>query len=156
MPYAAPVLQAEDAQGRTVTLSEYRGKNVVVVFYLGDQCVHCMEQLAKLGKRKAEFEQENTVLLGVSRDAPERNRESLKSGEVALRLLSDVKLENAKRWRSYDDFEEVELHSTVLVDGEGKVRWARTGGAPFTDLDFLLKEIRRVNGMKGKVASKAD
>jgi peroxiredoxin len=156
MPYAAPVLQAEDAQGRTVTLSEYRGKNVVVVFYLGDQCVHCMEQLAKLGKRKAEFEQENTVLLGVSRDAPDRNRESLKAGEVALRLLSDVKLENAKRWRSYDDFEEVELHSTVLVDGEGKVRWARTGGAPFTDLDFLLKEIRRVNGMKGKVASKAD
>lgn len=153
-PYAAPALEAVDAEGKSVNLGEYKGKNVVVVFYLGDQCIHCMEQLVKLGKRKAEFEQENTVVLGVSRDAPEKNRASLKTGDVPLRLLSDVKLENAKRWRSYDDFEEIELHSTVLVDGNGKVRWARTGGAPFTDFDFLLKEIRRVNGMKKGVAAK--
>ena len=154
-PYPAPALDAMDVKDKRVTLEEFKGKNVVLVFYLGDQCIHCMEQLVKLGKRKADFEKENTVLLGVSRDAPERNRESLKSGDVAVRLLSDVKLENAKRWRSYDDFEEIELHSTIFIDAAGKVRWARTGGAPFTDFDFLLKEIVRVNGMKNSETLKA-
>ena len=35
---------------------------------------------------------------------------------------------------SYDDFEELELHSTILIDTAGKKRWSRNGGAPFSDL----------------------
>ena len=44
-----------------------------------------------------------------------------------------------------DDFEDLELHSTILLDGAGRVRWKRTGGDPFSNVDFLLKEIDRVN-----------
>lgn len=39
-----------------------------------------------------------------------------------------------------------ELHSTILIDAEGKVRWKRTGGDPFDKVDWLLGEVRRVNG----------
>ena len=52
---------------------------------------------------------------------------------------------NARRFRSYDDFEEIELHSTTLIDKEGRVYWARFGGDPFTDLTFLEKQLKRMN-----------
>jgi len=40
------------------------------------------------------------------------------------------------------------LHSTILIDKQGRVHWARHGGAPFTDFDFLVKEIKRLNGLQ--------
>jgi len=43
----------------------------------------------------------------------------------------------------------MELHSTVLIDKTGKVHWARNGGEPFKEFDFLLKEIQRLNLMAG-------
>jgi hypothetical protein len=37
----------------------------------------------------------------------------------------------------------MELHSTILIDREGRVRWKRTGGDPFMKVDYLLAEITR-------------
>ncbi len=144
-PYAAPLLDARDTDGKRVTLDEYRGKNVLLVFYLGDECPHCVQQLVGLGKRRADFQREDTVLLAVSKDTPAENKESLALGEVPFRLLSDTQLENAKRFRSYDDFESIEVHATILIDRQGRVHWAHTGGDPFTDFDFLLQELKQLN-----------
>ena len=33
--------------------------------------------------------------------------------------------------------EEIELHSTILIDRQGRVHWKRAGGDPFTDTEFL-------------------
>lgn len=145
-PFDAPNLRVTDSNGRTVRLSDYRGKNVVLVFYLSDECVHCMEQLKKLDASSAAFDKENTAVLAVSSASPKQIRESLKLGEIGFRLLSDKDHENARRFASYDDFEGIELHSTILIDAEGKVRWKRTGGDPFDKVDWLLGEVKRVNG----------
>ena len=59
-------------------------------------------------------------------------------GLVHVRLLADDKFVNARRFKSYDDFEEMAIHSTILIDKEGRVHWARHGAGPFTDYDFLL------------------
>ena len=42
--------------------------------------------------------------------------------------------------------------TSILIDGRGKVRWARTGGDPFMELDFLVGEIKRVNAVDTTVA----
>jgi hypothetical protein len=63
----------------------------------------------------------------------------------AVRLLSDTDHANARRFRSYDDFEEIELHSTTLIDKQGRAYWARFGGDPFTDMAFLEKQLKRMN-----------
>ena len=55
--------------------------------------------------------------------------------------------ENMKRFLSYDDFEDLELHSTILIDKNGRVIWSRNGGDPFTDFDFLVNQIKRANQM---------
>ena len=144
-PYPAPELDAVDADEQPVSLDEYRGTNVLLVFFLGEECPHCVEQLIAIDERIDEFAARDVDVLGISGDTPAMNRASLAMGELGIRLLSDEGFENAKRFHSYDDFEDFELHSTILVDRSGNVRWARSGGDPFMELDFLLGEIDRVN-----------
>jgi len=142
-PFAAPELEGLDVNGKRATLSSFRGKNVLLVFYLSDQCVHCVDQLAAINKRNSEFGDLNTVVLAVSAATPKANKESLKLGAFSAKLISDVGHVNARKFASYDDFEDMELHSTILIDDKGRVRWKRTGGEPFADVDYLLKEIKR-------------
>lgn len=142
-PFLAPKLDCVDSNGKRVQLSDFKGKNVLLVFYLSDQCVHCMEQLGAINTRMEEFNSLNTVVLAVSAATPEANRESTKLAPFKVRLLSDVNHENARRFASYDDFEDMELHSTTLIDSDGRVRWKKSGGDPFGDVDYLVKEIKR-------------
>lgn len=145
-PYEAPELDVRDASGKRVTLAAYRGKNILLVFYLGRDCPHCVRQLHDIGKKKDDWERLNTEVLAVSNAAPETNANALKEfGALPVRLLSDDGSANARRFHSYDDFEEIELHSTILIDKRGRVRWARNGGEPFGDLAFLEKQLGRMN-----------
>jgi len=148
-PYAAPALDGLDADGVRVRLEDFRGRNVLLVFFLSDECAHCVEQLVALNGRAAEWNAENTVMLAMNGAPPERNKGSQKLGGLAIRLLSDPGHENARRFASYDDFEELELHSTIVIDSRGRVQWKRTGGDPFTDVDFLLRTIKKVNAAAG-------
>lgn len=143
-PYAAPTLSARQPDEKAVSLADFKGKNVILVFYLGRECPHCLKQLKDLQSKKDDWARLDTVVLAVSNNTPATNAEVAKSYS-ALQFLSDDKSENARRFQSYDDFEEMELHSTMLIDKQGRVEWARTGGSPFEDLGFLVKELERIN-----------
>jgi hypothetical protein len=86
------------------------------------------------------------VVLAVSSADPAKNAQGLKEfGNLPIRLLSDDHYTNARRFHSYDDFEEAELHSTILIDRLGRVHWARNGGDSFSDMAFLSKQLERMN-----------
>jgi len=144
-PFPAPELDAVGADGARMQLADLAGKNVVLVFYLGGQCVHCVEELAALANRAAEFAALDTVLVAVSADPPEELARPEKLAGLEVRLGSDHEHASARRYRAWDDFEEIPLHATILIDRAGNERWARVGGDPWDDVDFLLKEIGRWN-----------
>ena len=87
--------------------------------------------------------------------APDRNRFCFRASarrrfrvwRVAGAPAPDSGHVNARRFHAYDDFEEIELHSTILIDKRGRIYWARFGGDPFSDLDFLMKQLDRMNGL---------
>ena len=145
VPFAAPRLDVLNINGKPVHLEDYRGKNILLVFFLGEACVQCVGQLNSINGKMKEFEQQDTVVLGVCSAAPKVLKESVKLNPVKIKFLSDTNHENARRFSSYDDFEEIELHSTILIDKQGNVRWKRTGGDPFMNVDFLLGELTRIN-----------
>ena len=147
-PFEAPKLQVVNVDGKTVRLKDYAGKNVLLVFFLGDACVHCVGQLKSINDRASDFEAQNTVVLAVCSETPAQLKASTALGGVKVTFLSDNDHENARRFSSYDDFEEMELHSTILIDKKGCVRWKRTGGDPFTNIDFLVTELKRINESK--------
>ena len=155
-PPPAPSLIAKDVEGKEATLERYRGKNVLVIFYLGEECVHCIEQLQAANERVKTFEELDTVILAVSKDSVEEIAAYSEDDEFKLTLLSDPTFESARRYHSYDDFEEIELHSTILLDKEHRVHWSKNGGEPFMDFEFIEREVRRLEeGMVQKIRATA-
>ncbi len=150
-PFPAEAWSLSGVDGETVSLSSYHGKPVVVIFYLGFGCLHCVEQLQAFAPEVEKFREMGIEVVSVSTDAPEKMREDLADYEAegksfTIRLVSDSSLEVFKKYRAYDDFEGKPLHGTYLIDGEGKIRWQDIGYEPFTDVGFLLGEARRLLG----------
>ena len=147
-PTAAPDFRLNDASGNAVTLSQFRGKPVVLIFYLGFGCVHCVEQLRAFKPLAAEYEKAGISLLAISTDSLADVQQSLatagETGKYPFPILSDHKLDFFKAYRAYDDFESKPLHATLLVDRAGQVRWQDIGFEPFSDAKFLLGESQRL------------
>ena len=147
-PYNAPGWTLSDFEDRQRSLSDYQGRPVLVVFFLGGGCRHCVEQLSLLADDGKQFETQGISIIAISTEAPTAlSKTSGKSGEFRFPIVSDKSLKTFKAYRVYDDFEHMPLHGTFLVDGKGKVRWQDISYDPFTELKFLAAESRRLLGM---------
>ncbi|HVX11679.1 MAG TPA: redoxin domain-containing protein [Pirellulales bacterium] len=139
-----------DSQGRNVSLSDYRGRPVIVIFYLGFGCLHCVEQLTKFGPMQPDFAAAGIDMLAVSSDSVEALRGSIESraasgaAPLPVMLLSNADHSVFKDYRAFDDFENQPLHATFLIDKDGLVRWQDIGYEPFTQPKFLLDEAKRL------------
>ena len=150
-PFAAPALDARDSTGARVSLDEFKGRNVILVFYLGAGCAHCVSQIKDLSERSDKWKGLDADVVAVSSDTVASNAASQSS--LKVRLLADDQFKNARLFKSFDDFEEMPIHSTMLIDKTGRVHWARHGGGPFTDYDFLAAQLERMNALAAKASS---
>ena len=134
--------------GRTVSLKDYRGKPVVVIFYLGYGCLHCVEQLQAFAPKAEAYRKAGIELLAISSDSQQDLVKSIEKysddGVFPFPLAADPKLEIFKSYRCFDDFENSTLHGTFLIDGKGLIRWQDISYDPFMDAEFLLKESQRL------------
>jgi peroxiredoxin len=155
-PMPAPDWKLYDAKGRQVSLRQYRGQPVVVLFYLGYGCVHCLEQLNAFGPAAREFADAGISLVAISTDSVEGLKKTFAKSKnedgFPFPLLSDESLEAFKSFRAFDDFESMPLHGAFLIDGQGLVRWQDISFEPFTDTKFLLAESRRLLGLTAKTS----
>ncbi len=76
-------------KGEKVSLSDYRGKNLVIYFYPKDLTHGCTKEAKEFTDLKREFEDENTVVLGISRDDYESHREFINREDLEIDLISD-------------------------------------------------------------------
>jgi peroxiredoxin len=150
----APEWTLPDAQGDSVSLARYRGRPIVLIFYLGFGCLHCVEQLNTFAPVQAEFASRGIDLVAISTDDVEALRRSVESRAQAgmpaipITLLSGDDLSVFKSYRAYDDFENLPLHATFLIDKDGLVRWQDISYEPFTNAKFLLDEAKRLLGFR--------
>jgi peroxiredoxin len=138
-----------DNTGLEHRLADYRGKPVVMLFFLGHGCLHCAEQVQAFGTAAKDFEAAGISLIAVSSDEMaglKQSIENYKGGEIPLPLVADSTLSTFKAYRCYDDFEEQPLHGAFLIDGQGLVRWQDISYQPFMDTKFLLGEAQRLLG----------
>lgn len=150
-PYDAPAWTLTDSEHHSRSLADYRGRPVLVVFYLGAGCAHCIEQLNLLAPAAADFEKAGISIVAISTDSVEgldKTAAQAKREEgFPFPLVSDKDLGVFKAYRTYDDFEKMPLHGTFLVDGKGKVRWQDISYEPFREMKFLLDESNRLLGL---------
>ena len=148
-PYNAPAWTLSETTNRQVSLTDYKGHPVLVVFYLGNGCAHCLEQLSLLAPASIDFKELGITIIAVSSDSlagVTKLQEKRESG-YPFTIVSDQSLKIFKAYRAYDDFEQMPLHGTFLVDGAGKVRWQDISYEPFRDMKFLVGESRRLLGL---------
>lgn len=146
-PSPAPEWTLTDSLGQEFVLSQYRGRPIVLIFYLGHQCLHCAEQLQKFAPLTNEFHEAGISLVAISTDdrtGLQKSLENYKAGSFPFPLVSDATLEIFKSYKTFDDFENKPLHGTFFIDGSGFVRWQDISHEPFLDAKFLLEESRRL------------
>lgn len=149
-PPPAPSFSLPDADGKTIALSDFKGKPVVVLFYLGHGCLHCIQQLNAFAPKRAAFLEAGIEMIAISSDPSSDLKESQKAytkeGKFPFPILADPALTAFKTYRAYDDFENKPLHGTFLIDGNGRVLWQDIAAEPFSNPDFLIKESVRLLG----------
>lgn len=150
-PYTAPAWTLPNSQNQPVSLAEFRGRPVLVMFYLGSGCSHCIEQLNTFSPMTKDFAAAGIPMVAVSTDSPEGLHKTLEQakgeGGFFFPIVSDPSLAAFKAYRAYDDFEHKPLHGTFLIDGEGRVRWQDIGYQPFSEAKWLLGEAKRLLSM---------
>ena len=151
-PVSARGFDLPVAKGGRRRLADFAGRPVVVVFYLGFGCLHCVEQLKAFGPKAKAFADAGIDLVAIGTDSVAGAAASIEALEESDRppfpLLADPELAAFKAWRCFDDFEGIPLHGTFLVDAAGKVRWQDVSFDPFTEIDWLLGESRRLLGLR--------
>jgi peroxiredoxin len=142
--WQAPEWSLPNHEGRTVRRSDFRGKPIVVIFYQGMGCVHCVEQLADFSPKAKDFSDAGIEIIAIGTDTVEALKTSIGRGTLPFTVLSDPGATAFRAFHAYDDFERMPLHGTSLIDGAGRVRWQDIGAEPFSDADFLFTEAKRL------------
>ena len=70
----APAFTLPDKDGNMVSLSDFRGKKVVLYFYPRDGTPGCSRQAAAFADLYGEFQKKNAVVIGISQDSEESHQ----------------------------------------------------------------------------------
>jgi thioredoxin-dependent peroxiredoxin len=85
----APGFELPDQDGRAVKLSDFRGRPVVVYFYPKAATPGCTTQACGVRDRRADYEQANAVVLGISPDPVAKVKKFHDKEELNFALLAD-------------------------------------------------------------------
>ncbi|MDK1343875.1 peroxiredoxin [Streptomyces sp. 378] len=141
----APDFELKDNHGRSVRLSDFRGrKNVVLLFYPFAFTGVCTGELCELRDNLPQFSDRDTELLAVSNDSIHTLRVFGEQESLEYPLLSDF-WPHGNVSRAYGVFDEGKgcaVRGTFVIDKEGVVRWTVVNGLPDArDLNDYVKAL---------------
>ena len=123
----APAFSLEGNDGKTHSLDDYKGKNVVIYFYPKDNTPGCTKEACGFRDLNPSFKKKNVVVFGVSKDSIDSHNKFIEKFKLPFVLLSDPKLEMMKKYGAYGKKmmygKEVQgtIRSTVVIDPKGEV-----------------------------------
>ena len=95
----APVFVCKDEQGANIRLEDFKGKkNVLLVFYPGDDTPGCTKQLCALRDDIGKFEKKDTVCFGINPQGAESNQRFIEKFKFPFHLLIDEKKQVCKAY----------------------------------------------------------
>ncbi len=111
---------------KTVSLSEYRGKWVVLFFYPLDFTSVCPTEIQAFSKREPEFRKINAAVLGCSVDSVYSHKAWLGGtlGPINFPLLSDLTKQTARQYGALLENQGYATRATFIIDREGAVQYA--------------------------------
>ena len=123
----APDFTLPDQNGNMHSLSEYRGKKVILYFYPKDNTAGCTKQACGFAERYPQFTEKGAVVLGISKDSVASHKKFEEKYGLPFTLLADPELVAIQ---AYDVWQEKKnygktymgvVRSTYLIDENGKI-----------------------------------
>jgi len=145
----APEFSLENQENQSISLSDFKGKNVVLYFYPKDDTSGCTKEAEEFTQKKEDFEKLNTVILGISKDSVKSHEKFCKKYDLSITLLSDP---DTQVNQAYDVWKEKSMYgkkyfgterTTFLINEEGIIinRWSKVKVTGHVDdvLNYLSK-----------------
>jgi len=128
----APDFTLRNQDGEKVSLSDYRGRRVMLVFYPLDFSPVCSDQLSVYQEVKPQIAERGVELVGISVDHPYAHRAFREKLGIDTTLLADFepKGEVARAYGAYIETVGHANRSLVLIDAEGAVEWVHESPTP--------------------------
>jgi len=120
----APEFSLPDETGQQVALSSLHGKNVVLVFYPGDDTTICTKQLCEFRDRWDQAKMRNTVVYGVNPQSPDSHKKFRTKYKFQFPLLVDTGQKVGELYHTNGLFVK---RTVYLIDRDGVVKYAKRG-----------------------------
>jgi peroxiredoxin len=150
----APPLRLPDPGGRLWSLDGFKGRTVVLVFFQGAECAHCVGQLRDLVRDARGRVGPTTELVAVSGRRVESAREALALLGVQapdrFHLLVD---EDHRAFRDFGCYDGGPLHGLFLIDRQGVIRARYAGELPYDDVREVVRRVRSLTPSVGRIRS---
>jgi peroxiredoxin Q/BCP len=139
----APDFELSSDTGKTIKLSEYRGKRVILYFYPMDFTSGCTTQACGFRDNIERIEEQNAVVLGVSPDGVESHRKFREQYHLPFPLLADKDHRIARMygvWRDGLPFPGV-IRSHFVIDEHGKLADVQVNVKPEASIERAVKAV---------------
>lgn len=122
----APDFALHTTPDQLVSLSDFRGRPVVLAFYPADWSPVCGDQMSLYNELLDEFGRFDAELLGVSVDGPWCHVAFAHDRKLRFPLLSDFEPKGraAKLYGAYRDADGTSERALFVIDGDGMIRWS--------------------------------
>ncbi|HEY9098210.1 MAG TPA: peroxiredoxin [Thiobacillus sp.] len=147
----APDFSNPDADMETVELSQFRGKILVLYFYVRDDTPGCTTEAIEFSDLEKKFSKLGAEVVGVSRDDCMKHSEFRDKHGISVRLLADKEQTTCAAYGVLQD-REVDgvmrkgvVRSTFIIDKQGVIRHALYGVSSRGHAEEVLQLVKELN-----------
>lgn len=145
----APEFTLEDKDGNKVSMSDFKGKKVVVYFYPKDNTPGCTRQACAFRNVYDGFKKEDVQVIGISKDSIKSHQKFAEKHELPFILLSDPDLVAIK---AFDVWKEKKMYgktalgvvrATYIIDENGIIEKVFEKAKPDTNAQEILEYLEK-------------
>ncbi len=143
----APDFTLLDQNGQEVSLSQFKGKKVILYFYSKDNTPGCTKQACNYAENYPNIEAKNAVVIGISKDSVKSHDKFAQKYQLPFTILADPELEVLK---AYDVWKLKKMYgrefmgvvrTTYLIDEQGTIIKAFGKVKAAEDGNKMLQEL---------------
>jgi peroxiredoxin Q/BCP len=123
----APAFTLQRDGGTTVSLKDFKGRNLVLYFYPKADTPGCTAQACSVQENLLDLAGLGVDAVGISPDPPDRQKKFARKYKLSFRLLSDPQAKVAAAYGAWGEksmygkkYEGI-LRSSFLIDGDGRI-----------------------------------
>ncbi len=143
----APDFTLTDKNGNPVSLSDYKGKKVVLYFYPRDNTPGCTRQACAFAENYSEFQKRNIEVIGISKDSVASHVKFAEKYDLPFVLLSDpdrIAIEAYGVWQEKKMYGKTTMgvaRTTFIIDEQGNIQKIMPKVKPDTNASEILAVI---------------